>query len=147
MRSEWESYIISESVSLSTGNTIERELFTGISDIQFDRFLEFLADQRAQWEAWEDAEEAAFDKFLADCKDAWKWIKISYCLKHGDEDDVTHAGYGCSWGEGAGSGNAGYKKGIEIEEHMELLSMGQELDIKHIRDEAGLIQRTRDYVL
>ena len=48
-------------------------------------------------------------------------------------------GYGCSLGRGAGYGNAGYMKGVEIELHTDILSYGQEIDIKHIHKEGGLI--------
>ena len=134
-------------MSMSTSITTTTTTITSITELQEGQYAEYLADLRRQFAEWEAGEEAAFNQFMEDCKDAWKWIKISYCLKHGDDDDVTHAGYGCNWGNGAGDGNAGFKKGIAVEEHMDVLSMGQELDIKHIRDEAGLIASARDFAM
>ena len=85
---------------------------------------------------WETNENKIVDDFLAASRDAWDWIKASYCLKHGQAGDITLIGHGCSWGEGAGSGNAGWKKGIPIENHIDALTYGQEpIDIKHVYDE------------
>lgn len=132
---------------MSTSITTTTTTITTVTELNDGFFDEYLDDLRRQFAEWEAGEEAAFNQFMEDCKDAWKWIKISYCLKHGDDDDVTHAGYGCNWAYGAGDGNAGFKKGIAVEEHMDVLSMGQELDIKHIRDEAGLIAAARDFAM
>ena len=85
---------------------------------------------------------------MAESREAFHAIKASYCLKHGTENDVTSVGYGCSWGTGAGVGNAGYKKGIEIEAHMESLTYGQDpIDIKHVYDEEWLIQGAVDWTM
>ena len=98
--------------------------------------------------AWEAKENAEFAAFMAASRDAWEWILVSYCLRHGETGDVTHVGYGCSWGEGAGTGNAGFKKGIAIENHMESLTYGQDpIDIKHIHDEAWLIEGARAWTM
>ena len=72
---------------------------------------------------------------------------MSYCLKHGLDGDLK-VGYGCSWGVGAGSGNGGFKKGVEIEANMDVLTIGQDpIDIKHIHDEAWLIEGAKDFMM
>ena len=135
------------SMSTTMTTTTTTTTISTMTEVQEANYDEYLLDLQRQFAEWEAGEEEAFNQFMEDCKDAWKWIKISYCLKHGDDDDVTHAGYGCNWAYGAGDGNAGFKKGIAVEEHMDVLSMGQELDIKHIRDEAGLIAGARDFAM
>ena len=98
--------------------------------------------------AWEAKENAEFAAFMAASREAWEWIMVSYCLRHGEAGDVTHVGYGCSWGAGAGTGNAGFKKGIAIENHMESLTYGQDpIDIAHIHDEAWLIEGARAWTM
>ena len=97
---------------------------------------------------WEANENRIVDDYLAASRDAWEWIKTSYCLKHGQAGDVTLIGHGCSWGEGAGSGNAGWKKGIPIEKHMDALTYGQDpIDIKHVYDEQWLIDNAREWTM
>ena len=97
---------------------------------------------------WEAAENKIVADHIAASQEAWEWIKVSYCLKHGENGDVTNVGYGCSWGAGAGAGNAGYKKGIAIENHMEALTYGQDpIDIKHIHDEQWLIDGAREWTM
>ena len=111
-------------------------------------FSEFVAAQMAAYAAWEAKENAEFAAFMAASRDAWEWIMVSYCLRHGEAGDVTHVGYGCSWGAGAGTGNAGFKKGIAIENHMESLTYGQDpIDIAHIHDEAWLIEGARAWTM
>ena len=110
-----------------------------------DEFKEAQMDAYAAWEAKENSEFAAF---MAASREAWEWILVSYCLRHGEAGDVTHVGYGCSWGAGAGAGNAGFKKGIAIENHMESLAYGQDpIDIKHIHDEQWLIDGARAWTM
>lgn len=102
----------------------------------------------ADYLLWEAGENQIVADRIADSKEAWEWIKVSYCLKHGQEGDVTSVGYGCSWGAGAGAGNAGYKKGVAIEEHIGTLTIGQDpIDIKHIHDEQWLIDGARDWTM
>lgn len=72
---------------------------------------------------------------------------MSYCLKHGKDDDIIKAGHGCSWGQGSGYGNGGFKKGVAIEEHDFILQYGQELDIKHIHHEQKLIKHAVDFTM
>ena len=147
MRNAFDSEVASMSMSTTMTTTTTTTTISTMTEVQEANYDEYLLDLQRQFAEWEAGEEEAFNQFMDDCKDAWKWIKISYCLKHGDDDDVTHAGYGCNWAYGAGDGNAGFKKGIAVEEHMDVLSMGQELDIKHIRDEAGLIASARDFAM
>ena len=100
------------------------------------------------FEEWIQKEKRIVEELLAYSKKAWDAILVSYCIKHGNEDDgdVTSVGYGCAWGMGAGSGNAGYRKGVEIEKFMSIMTSdgekldvltydGEELDIKNIENE------------
>ena len=103
-----------------------------------DIFAQYKLDQQARFEQWAEDERAAVAQFVSDCQEAWEWILVSYCLRHGD-GEVYGAGHGCSWGSGAGAGNAGFLKGVAIEEHDDVLSYGQDIDIKHIHNEQGLI--------
>ena len=97
---------------------------------------------------FEAAEQQTLSQFVDDCKEAWDWILVSYCLKHGEQGDVTQVGYGCSWGTGAGAGNAGFKKGVAVEEHMDVLALGQDpLDIKNIDDEEWLIESAKNFAM
>ena len=97
---------------------------------------------------WEAGENKIVADHIAASREAWTWIQVSYCLKHGQAGDITQVGQGCSWGEGAGAGNAGYKKGVKIEAHMEALTYGQDpIDIKHIHDEQWLIDGARDWTM
>jgi hypothetical protein len=103
---------------------------------------------RAQYAAWEEKENSEFAAFMAASREAWMAIQVSYCLKHGQAGDITQVGHGCSWGTGAGAGNAGFKKGVAIEEHMESLTYGQDpIDIKHVYDEEWLIQGAVDWTM
>jgi hypothetical protein len=103
---------------------------------------------RARCEAWAAEERSALASFMDECREAWEWIQVSYCLKHGDDSVVSNAGYGCSWAAGAGYGNAGFMKGVAVEEHHDILSYGQEdYMIKHIEDVEGLVQGAVDWVL
>ena len=109
---------------------------------------EYKMRQMEEYAIWEEEENTSFANFMSASREAFEWIKVSYCIKHGESGDVTNIGYGCSWGTGAGAGNAGYKKGIEIENHMESLTYGQNpLDIKHIHDEAWLIDGAREWTM
>ena len=72
----------------------------------------------------------------------------SYCIEHDGNDEVSSVGYGCSWGTGAGIGNAGYRKGVEIENYMNVLTYeGEELDIKNIENEDKLIENAVNFAV
>jgi hypothetical protein len=46
-------------------------------------FSEFVAAQQAAYAAWELKENTEFAAFMAASREAWEWIMVSYCLKHG----------------------------------------------------------------
>ena len=46
----------------------------------------------AAYAAWEAKENAEFAAFMAASRDAWEWIMVSYCLRHGEAGDVTAVG-------------------------------------------------------
>ena len=58
-------------------------------------------------------------------------------------------GYGCNYGSGQGYGNAGYMKGVAVEEFDVLSNYGQEgiPDIKHIVDEEWLVQHAAEWTM
>ena len=145
---DWAAFVVAQQTDLDA-NTAAAVQSCEDSKAENSRLLEEFKDQQKQQYAdWEAFENADFARFMAESREAFHWIKASYCLKHGTENDVTSVGYGCSWGTGAGVGNAGYKKGIEIEAHMESLTYGQDpIDIKHIHDEAWLIDGARAWTM
>ena len=107
-----------------------------------------MGQQMIRYTAWETRENQIVADHIAASREAWEWIQVSYCLRHGQAGDVTQIGHGCSWGEGAGAGNAGFKKGVAIENHMAALTYGQDpIDIKHIHDEAWLIEGARAWTM
>lgn len=103
--------------------------------------------QRQRFEEWAQSERVALAEFVAECEEAWHWILTSYCLKHGEAGDIESAGYGCSYGQGAGFGNGGFRKGVAIEEHGAVLAYGQDLEIKHIQGVGALIQHAVDFTM
>ena len=107
-----------------------------------------MTQQMIRYTAWETRENQIVADHIAASREAWEWIQVSYCLRHGQAGDITQVGHGCSWGEGAGAGNAGFKKGVAIENHMAALTYGQDpIDIKHIHDEAWLIEGARAWTM
>ena len=145
---DWAAFTVVQQADLDA-NTAAAVQACEDSKAENTRLLnEFKEAQMEAYAAWEAKENAEFAAFMAASREAWEWILVSYCLKHGEAGDVTSAGYGCSWGTGAGAGNAGYKKGIAIENHMESLTYGQDpIDIKHIHDEAWLIDGARAWTM
>lgn len=97
-------------------------IFTAFKDAQWVRFEEWAANETAELEA-----------FVAECEAAWQWILVSYCLHHGHEG-VEGVGRGCEYANGAGFGNAGYNKGVPVEDFDGILSYEQDLYIKHIHN-------------
>ena len=147
VRSTWEFCVERES-GLLVANTEEELARCEQAKATNTNLLEaFKQAQRDRFAAWAENERAELAAFVEACKEAWEWIKVSYCLKHGKEDDIVGAGHGCSWGQGSGYGNGGFKKGVAIENHDAILSYGQEIDIKHIHHEKKLVQHAVDFTM
>ena len=145
---EWNAWKVQEQASLDANRVAAVATCNQAQEDNIRLFAEFQAAQLAGYLVWEAAENKIVADHIAASQEAWEWIKVSYCLKHGENGDVTNVGYGCSWGAGAGAGNAGYKKGIAIENHMEALTYGQDpIDIKHIHDEQWLIDGAREWTM
>ena len=145
---DWAAFTIVQQADLDANTAAAVQACEDSKALESRLLDEFKQDQMERYAAWEDKENAAFAKFMAESREAWEWILVSYCLRHGEEGDVTSAGYGCSWGTGAGAGNAGFKKGVAIEAHMDSLTYGQDpIDIKHIHDEAWLIDGARAWTM
>ena len=148
IEADWEAWKVQEQASLDA-NTLAQE--TRCADAQAREtalFATFQEEQRAAYAVWEAAENQIVADHIAASREAWEWIQVSYCLRHGEAGDVTAVGFGCSWGTGAGAGNAGYKKGVAIEAHMEALTYGQDpIDIKHVHDEAWLIEGAKTWTM
>ena len=147
VRDTWQSCVTAETDSLNTNTKEESDRCEASKEANTKQLEEFKAGQLAQYEAWAAAETAALEEFVAKCAEAWEWIQVSYCLKHGTEGDVTQTGYGCSWGQGSGYGNAAFKKGIAVEAHDEVLKYGQNLDIKHIHNLDKLVKHAVEYTM
>jgi len=140
VQSTWDACVVLESDSLDANTVAATATLEEGKAAQLALFEQFKADQQERFAAWAADERAAIAQFVADCQEAWEWILVSYCLRHGGEGDVQGAGHGCTWGNGAGYGNAGYLKGVAVEAHDDILSYGQDLDIKHIHNEDELIE-------
>jgi hypothetical protein len=138
VKATWDECVEAETTSLDANTADATATLEAGKQQERDLFEQFKQEQQDRFGAWAKDERAAIAQFVSDCQEAWEWILVSYCIKHGD-DGVTSAGHGCSWGSGAGAGNAGFMKGIAIEEHDDILSYGQDLDIKHIHNEQRLI--------
>ena len=141
VRNTWNECKDSETDSLNANTEAADARLTAGKAEDLAAFEAFKLEQQARFDAWAADERAAIEQWVEDCQEAWEWILVSYCLRHGD-GEVYGAGHGCSWGTGAGAGNAGFLKGVAIEEHDDILSYGQDLDIKHIHNEQGLIDES-----
>jgi hypothetical protein len=148
LEAEWNAWVVGRQADLDANTESALQACDDAKHDQTAKLNAFIDAQQAQYAAWEAKENAEFAAFMAASRRAWMAIQVSYCLKHGQAGDVTQVGHGCSWGTGAGAGNAGYKKGVAIEEHMESLTYGQDpIDIKHVYDEAWLIQGAVDWTM
>ena len=148
LRQMWDNWTVVQTADLDSNTEKALQDCDDAKVAQTAKLDQFKEDMRAEYAAWEEKENSEFAAFMAASREAWMAIQVSYCLKHGEAGDVTSAGYGCSWGTGAGAGNAGFKKGVAIEEHMESLTYGQDpIDIKHVYDEEWLIQGAVDWTM
>jgi hypothetical protein len=135
----WSACVIAETGSLDANTAAATATLNAGKAHNINTLEAWKASQQARFAAWAADERAAVAQFVSDCQDAWYTIQASYCIKHAADGGIAHTGYGCSWGQGAGIGNAGFLKGVEVEAHDDILSYGQDLDIKHIHNEQGLI--------
>ena len=143
----WDACLDSESASLDANTAAATATLQEGKATEAALFEEFKRAQQERFAAWAADERAAIAQWVADCQEAWEWIQVSYCLRHGADGEVQGAGHGCSWGNGAGYGNAGYLKGVAVEEHDAILSYGQDLDIKHIHNEGGLVAAATEWTM
>ena len=143
----WATTVEAECATYEANTAEESARCEAVKIAQSDLLTSFKHAQRVRFAAWAQGEREALAAFVAECDEAWQWILESYCLRHGTEGDVTSAGYGCSYGQGSGFGNGGFRKGIAVEEHDAILSYGQDLDIKHVQDTAGLVQHAVDFTM
>ena len=144
---DWSDSVKSESDAIDANTAAAVKQCEDAKKDNKDALDAFIEKQNAAYDDFESGEDATVADFLAQARAAWDDILVSYCLKHGLDGDLK-VGYGCSWGQGAGAGNAGYKKGVEIEANMEVLTKGQDpIDIKHIHDEAWLIEGAKDFMM
>ena len=147
VQATWDACVDAENASNAANSAAATATLEEGKAAQLALFDQFKADQQDRFAAWAADERAAIAQFVADCQEAWEWILVSYCLRHGGEGDVQGAGHGCTWGSGAGYGNAGYLKGVAVEAHDDILSYGQDLDIKHIHNEDGLIEAAVEWTM
>jgi hypothetical protein len=148
LKQMWDDWTVVQSADLDANTERALQDCEDAKADQTAKLTQFKDDMRAQYAAWEEKENSEFAAFMAASREAWMAIQVSYCLKHGQAGDITQVGHGCSWGTGAGAGNAGFKKGVAIEEHMESLTYGQDpIDIKHVYDEEWLIQGAVDWTM
>ena len=144
----WDASLVAEQASLDANTQAALNTCDYAKVSQTALLTEWKRQQMIAYTAWETRENQIVADHIAASREAWEWIQVSYCLRHGQAGDVTQVGHGCSWGEGAGAGNAGYKKGVAIEAHMEALTYGQDpIDIRHIHDEAWLIEGARAWTM
>ena len=144
----WAASLVAEQQSLDANTDAALATCDLAKASQTALLTEWKRQQMIAYGKWEAAENQIVADHIAASREAWTWIQVSYCLKHGQAGDVTQVGHGCSWGEGAGAGNAGYKKGVAIENHMGALTYGQDpIDIKHIHDEQWLIDGAREWTM
>ena len=144
---DWSDSLKSESDAIDANTAAAVKQCEDAKKDNKDALDAFIEQQNAGYDDFESGEDATVADFLAQARAAWDDILVSYCLKHGLDGDLK-VGYGCSWGQGAGAGNAGYKKGVEIEANMDVLTKGQDpIDIKHIHDEEWLIQGAKDFMM
>ena len=146
VEAEWAATVDSESATYDANTEEETARCEGAKAAESATLTAFKAAQLLRFAQWAQGEREALAAFVAECDEAWQWILESYCLKHGTEG-VTSAGYGCTYGAGSGFGNGGYRKGIAVEEHDDILSYGQDLDIKHIQDIQGLVAHAVDFTM
>ena len=148
LRQMWDNWTVVQTADLDSNTEKALQDCDDAKVAQTAKLDQFKDDMRAEYAAWEEKENSEFAAFMAASREAWMAIQVSYCLKHGQAGDITQVGHGCSWGVGAGAGNAGFKKGVAIEEHMESLTYGQDpIDIKHVYDEEWLIQGAVDWTM
>lgn len=114
VQSIWDSCVVSEQASLDANTDAAVAHCDDVKQAEQEVFYAFKEAQVEQFAAWAANERAELAEFIADCEEAWQWIQVSYCLKHGDEG-IVDAGHGCSFGQGSGYGNGGYLKGVEVE--------------------------------
>ena len=143
----WATTVEAECATYEANTAEESTRCEAVKYEQSDLLTSSKHAQQVRFAAWAQGEREALAAFVAECDEAWQWILESYCLRHGTEGDVTSAGYGCSYGQGSGFGNGGFRKGIAVEEHDAILSYGQDLDIKHVQDTAGLVQHAVDFTM
>jgi len=140
---DWDAFVEAETASLDANTAAATATLEEGKAGESSGLEAFKQAQQDRFAAWADAERANIAAHVAACQEAWDWILASYCLKHG----VVDTGNSCSWGPGSGYGNAGYLKGVAIEEHADVLDYGQDLDIKHIQNEQGLIDGATEWTM
>jgi hypothetical protein len=152
-RDAWTSCVAAETDALDAHTAQKDQDCDDAQAEQTGIFNQYVADALARFDAWAAAVAEDMDNHIADCEDAWQWILKSYCLvknpySHKDERHYLdeHFGHGC--GHGYGYHNIHRKdKSVPIEEHGDILSYGQDLEIKGIDDLDGRRAKTVDLAM
>jgi hypothetical protein len=157
---DWNAAVDTESAAMVACTTADLDACDASATEQSDTLNEFKLAAEARFNDWAEAERAALAEFVADCSDAWNTILASYCLddiEYLDEhhnglaqvaDSDINFGLGKHYSHGCRAFGqiGGYEKN-EIEAHDEILSYGQDLEIRHIDDIPERIAAAVDYVM
>jgi hypothetical protein len=157
---DWNSAVDTETATLGDNTAADIAGCDASATEQSDTLDEFKLAAEARFNDWAEAERAALAEFVADCSDAWNTILASYCLddiEYLDEhhnglaqvaDSDINFGLGKHYSHGCRAFGqiGGYEKN-EIEAHDEILSYGQDLEIRHIDDIPERIAAAVDYVM
>ena len=101
----------------------------------------FLSKQEESLKTWEEEEWARQQAVIYDFDSAWNAVLESYCIE--DEDGRVRLDNSC-----IEKGNTGYKKGFDIENHVQVLSLGQDsVDIDVIKNPDKMIKHAVSYTM
>jgi hypothetical protein len=156
----WNSAVDSETSTLGDNTAADTAACDVAAEEQGAALADFVAASVARFDSWADNERSELADFVAECSAAWNTILASYCLddiEYLDEhhnglaqvaDSDINFGLGKHYSHGCRAfGQIGGYEKTEIEVHDEVLSRGQDLEIKHIDNIEERVAAAVDYVM
>ena len=84
----WDACLVAESATLDANTAAATTTLADGKATEVALFEEFKIQQQERFARWAADERAAIAQWVADCAEAWEWIQVSYCLRHGAEGEV-----------------------------------------------------------